>query len=119
MILALYFGTARGMTKAKPIQWHKGTRCCVAVDSKGLWLPSGAEAQSRRFEQAIFHPQEIVAFLDDLQSGQVPDPVKILNGRDPNDPDDSELDEFQVLHDAEKILLSENAKRLLLSSDYH
>ena len=65
--------------------------------------------------KAVFQPQEIVAFFDDLQSGQVPDPVKILNGRDPDDPDDSELDEFQVLHDAEKILLAENAKRLLLS----
>jgi len=28
MILALYFGTAMGTTKAKPILWHKGTRCC-------------------------------------------------------------------------------------------
>ena len=64
----------------------------------------------------IFQPHEIEEFFDDLRNGQVPDPVKILDGRDANDPADVELDEFQVLNDADKILLAENAKRLLLPS---
>ena len=58
----------------------------------------------------IFEPQEIVALLNDLQAGLVPDPSKIFNGRIDGD----ELDENDVLYDAEKILLIENAKALLL-----
>lgn len=63
----------------------------------------------------IFEPQEIVELFDDLQAGQVPDPSKIFSGRD-NDVDDRELDEHEVLYDAEKILLIENAKALMLSN---
>ena len=58
----------------------------------------------------IFEPQEIVAFLDDLQAGLVPDPSKIFNGHEDGD----ELDENEVIYDADKILLIENAKALLL-----
>jgi hypothetical protein len=58
----------------------------------------------------IFEPQEIVAVLDDLQAGLVPDRSKIFNGHE----DDDELDENEVLNDANKILLIENAKALLL-----
>jgi hypothetical protein len=58
----------------------------------------------------IFEPQEIVALLDDLQADLVPDPSKIFNGHEDGD----ELDENDVLYDAEKILLIENAKALLL-----
>jgi hypothetical protein len=59
----------------------------------------------------IIEPHEIVALFDDLQTGQVPDPTKIFNGRDA---DDDQLDENEVLYDANKILLIENAKALLL-----
>ena len=58
----------------------------------------------------IFEPQEIVALLDDLQAGLVPDPSKIFNGHEEGD----ELDEDDVIYDAKKILLIENAKVLLL-----
>jgi hypothetical protein len=46
-----------------------------------------------------------------LEAGQVPDPAKLLNG---GDSDGAEIDENAVVRDAEKILLVENAKRLLL-----
>jgi hypothetical protein len=59
----------------------------------------------------IIEPHEIVALFDDLQAGRVPNPAKIFNGRDV---DDEELDETEVLYDANKILLVENAKALLL-----
>lgn len=58
----------------------------------------------------IIEPHEIVEFFDDLQAGDIPDPAKLMNGREPGD---EELDEFQVQHDADKILLAENAKALL------
>jgi hypothetical protein len=41
----------------------------------------------------------------------VPDPVKVFNGLDAGD---DQLDENEVLFDADKILLIENAKALLL-----
>jgi len=41
----------------------------------------------------------------------VPDPTKIFNERDVGD---DSLDENEVLYDADKILLIENAKALLL-----
>ena len=59
----------------------------------------------------IFDPHEIVTFFDDAQAGRVVDPAKIFNGRAV---EDDELDESDVLYDAEKLLLIENAKRLLL-----
>jgi hypothetical protein len=59
----------------------------------------------------ILEPHEIVALFDDLQAGLVPDPAKIFDGRDE---DDEPLDETDVLYDANKILLIENAKALLL-----
>jgi hypothetical protein len=58
----------------------------------------------------IIEPQEIVAFFDELAAGEVPDPVKIFRG----DIDDDEIDENDVQYDADKILLVENAKALLL-----
>jgi hypothetical protein len=60
----------------------------------------------------IIEPHEIVEFFDDLAAGSVPDPVKMFRGDIP----DNELDEFQVQYDAEKLLLVENAKALLLRS---
>ena len=59
----------------------------------------------------VIAPHEIVELFDDLQAGAVPDPVKIFRG----DIDDEELDEHDVQYDAEKILLIENAKALLLT----
>ena len=61
----------------------------------------------------IFEPHEIVALFDDLESGRVFDPSKALNGRSD---DEEDLDEYEVLYDAEKILLIENAKALLLTN---
>ena len=58
----------------------------------------------------IFEPHEIVAFFEDADSGRVPDPARILNGRLPGQND---LDEAEVIYDAERILLIENAKSLL------
>lgn len=60
----------------------------------------------------IFEPHEIVEFFDDLQAGEVPDPEKIFRG---DDSDEEELSEHEVLNDAGKILLVENAKALLLN----
>ena len=59
----------------------------------------------------IFSRGEIVEFFQGAESGRVPDPVKMFNG---GKPQDDELDEAGVIYDAEKILLIENAKRLLL-----
>jgi hypothetical protein len=61
----------------------------------------------------IFEPQDIVELFDNLQAGQVPDPSKIFNGRG-DDANEEGLDEHEVLYDAEKILLIQNAKALLL-----
>lgn len=58
----------------------------------------------------IFEPHEIAAFFEDADLGRVPDPAKILNGRLPNEND---LDEAEVIHDAQKFLSIENAKSLL------
>lgn len=59
----------------------------------------------------LFDTHEIVSFFAALEAGQVPDPAKLLNG---GDSDGAEIDENAVVRDAEKILLVENAKRLLL-----
>jgi hypothetical protein len=59
----------------------------------------------------LFDTHEIVSFFAALEAGQVPDPAKLLNG---GDSDGTEIDENEIVHDAEKILLVENAKRLLL-----
>jgi len=61
--------------------------------------------------KSIIEPHEIAALFDDLPAGRVPDPTKIFNGRDAGD---DQLDEHEVLYDANKILLIENAKALLL-----
>jgi len=58
----------------------------------------------------IFEPHEIAAFFDDLDSGRVHDPAKLFNNRLRGEDD---LDEAEVIDDAEKILLIENAKSLL------
>ena len=41
----------------------------------------------------------------------MPDPAKLLNGVDS---DENEIDEDAIIRDVEKILLIQNAKRLLL-----
>jgi len=60
----------------------------------------------------IFAPHEISEFFDDLQAGRVADPAKLFSG---DVLDEGELDEHEVLNDADQILLIENARRLLLS----
>jgi hypothetical protein len=78
------------------------------------WEQAEFAAELPRFVaqiKRIIEPHEIVQVLDDLQKGRVPDPSKIMNGRDL---DDDELDENDVMRDADKILLIENARRLLL-----
>jgi len=60
----------------------------------------------------IFAPHEITKFFDDLQAGFVVDPAKLFNG---DQFDGEELDEHEVLNDADRILAIENAMRLLLS----
>jgi hypothetical protein len=60
----------------------------------------------------IFAPHEISEFFDDLQAGRVTDPAKLFS---PEEFDEGELDEHEVLNDADQILIIENAKRLLLS----
>ncbi|MBI2950279.1 MAG: hypothetical protein HYY23_21820 [Verrucomicrobia bacterium] len=59
----------------------------------------------------IFAPHAIVEFFEDLQAGKVPDPAKIFRG---DDSDEEKLSEHEVLDDADKILIIENAKALLL-----
>jgi len=59
----------------------------------------------------LFDTHEIVPFFAALEAGEVPDPAKLLNGVDS---DETEIDEDEILRDAEKILLIQNAKRLLL-----
>lgn len=59
----------------------------------------------------IFEPHDILACFEDLEAGRVFDPAQAFNGRDP---EEVGPDEHDVLRDAEKILLIENAKRLLL-----
>ena len=58
----------------------------------------------------IFTPDEISEFFDDLQAGLVPNPAKLFS----LDFEDGELDEQEVQNDADRILVIENAKRLLL-----
>ena len=60
----------------------------------------------------IFAPHEISEFFDDLQAGRVANPAKAFSS---DDFDTGELDEHEVLNDADQILLVENAKRLLLN----
>ena len=59
----------------------------------------------------IFTPEELRDFFDDLQSGRVPDPAKLLST---DEFEDREIDEFETVNEADKILIIENAKRLLL-----
>jgi len=59
----------------------------------------------------LFDTHEIVSFFAALEAGEVPDPAKLLNGVDS---DETEIDEDAIVADAEKILLIQNAKRLLL-----
>ena len=61
--------------------------------------------------KGILEPHEIAAFFAALEAGQIFDPAKFFNG---GDPDVTGPDENEVLVDAERILLIENAKRLLL-----
>jgi hypothetical protein len=58
----------------------------------------------------IFTPHQILEFFDDVQAGLVPDPAKVFN----LDFEEGELDEHEVLNDADRILIIENAKRLSL-----
>jgi hypothetical protein len=60
----------------------------------------------------LFEPFQLQAYFDDAEAGRVPDPHKIFNGKLPGD--ENELDEAEILYDAEKILLLENARSLLL-----
>jgi len=74
-------------------------------------VTNDGETQTVRLpKEEILEPHEIVEVIDDLKAGRIPDPSKLLNGREPGD---DELDDFEVLYDAEKILLVENATRLL------
>ncbi len=59
----------------------------------------------------LFDTHEIVSFFAASEAGEVPDPAKLLNGVDS---DETEIDEDAIVRDAEKILLIQNAKRLLL-----
>lgn len=59
----------------------------------------------------LFDTHEIVSFFAALETGEVPDPAKLLNGVDS---DETEIDEDAIIGDAEKILLIQNVKRLLL-----
>jgi len=58
----------------------------------------------------IFTPNEILGFFDDVQAELVVDPAKVFN----LDFEEGELDEHDVQNDADRILVIENAKRLLL-----
>ena len=60
--------------------------------------------------QRIFTPHQILEFFDDLQAGLVPDPAKLFSPQF----EEGELDEHDVQNDADRILVIENAKRLLL-----
>jgi len=60
----------------------------------------------------LFEPYQLQAYFDDAEAGRVPDPHKIFNGKLPGD--ENELEEAEILYDADKILLLENARRLLL-----
>lgn len=63
--------------------------------------------------KSILQPWEISEFFDDLEKGKVFDPQKAFNGM--LDDDEREgPDESDVMRDAEKILLAQNARRLLL-----
>ncbi len=58
----------------------------------------------------IFTPHQILEFFDEVQAGLVPDPAKLFN----LDSEEGELEEHEVQNDADRILVIENAKRLLL-----
>ena len=60
----------------------------------------------------IFTTHQIIEFFDDLQAGRVANPAKAFSS---DEFDTGELDEHEVLNDADQILLVENAKRLLLN----
>ena len=59
----------------------------------------------------LFETHEIVSFFAALEAGQVPHPAKLLNG---GDSEGTEIDEDAIVHAAEKMLLVENARRLLV-----
>jgi hypothetical protein len=59
----------------------------------------------------LFETHEIVSFFAALEAGQTPDPAKLLNG---GDSEGTEIDEDAIVRAAEKILLVENARRLLV-----
>lgn len=61
--------------------------------------------------QDLFETHEIVSFFAALEAGQVPDPAELLNG---GDSEGTEIDEDAIVHAAEKMLLVENARRLLV-----
>jgi hypothetical protein len=58
----------------------------------------------------IFTADELQVFFDDLQSGRIPDPAKLMSG---DEFAERELDEFETVNEADQILVIENAKRLL------
>jgi hypothetical protein len=58
----------------------------------------------------IFKPHQILEFFDDLQAGLVVDPAKLFSPQ----LKEGELDEHEAQNDADRILVIENAKRLLL-----
>jgi len=60
----------------------------------------------------IFAPHEISKVFDDLQARRVANPANAFSS---DEFDAGELDEHEVLNDADQILLIENAKRLLLN----
>ena len=60
----------------------------------------------------IITAHEITQFFDDLQAGRVANSAKLFNL---DEFDEGELDEHEVLNDADQILTIENAKLLLLS----
>jgi hypothetical protein len=60
--------------------------------------------------KSIIEPHELTAFFDDLAFGNVFDPSQSFRG----DPEEG-IEDWDVQYDAEKILLVENAKALLLS----
>ena len=59
----------------------------------------------------LFETHEIVSCFAALEAGQTPDPAKLLNG---GDSEGTEIDEDAIVRAAEKILLIENARRLLV-----
>ena len=67
--------------------------------------------------KSIFQPWEISKFFEDLESGKVVDPAKVLDGSlDVDEGEDEGPDEHDVMRDADKILLTENARRLLVGA---